>query len=160
MLHCAAILAHAVRDEVFLWGSNVGGTAVVARMTATHGVPKLVFVSANCLWASGFGRPVVEQDEPRPVKVYGRSKWEGERSLQRHQGAFDFVVLRSPTMVDTGRLGLLTILFDFIREGRRVWVVGGGPTPISSSTPPTSPTPACVPSECRARRATTSAPTT
>ncbi len=26
----------------------------------------------------------------------------------------------------SGRLGLLTILFDFIREGRRVWTVGDG----------------------------------
>jgi nucleoside-diphosphate-sugar epimerase len=28
--------------------------------------------------------------------------------------------------MDGGRLGLLTILFEFIDEGRKVWVVGGG----------------------------------
>lgn len=28
--------------------------------------------------------------------------------------------------MDQGRLGLLTILFEFIDEGRKVWVVGGG----------------------------------
>jgi UDP-glucose 4-epimerase len=126
VFHCAAILAHAVKDKDFLWGSNVDGTAVVARMTAKHGVPKLVFISSNCLWARSFGRPVVEEDEPEPVEIYGRSKWEAERVLERHHGDFDSVVLRSPTIVDTGRLGLLAILFDFIREGRRVWVVGSG----------------------------------
>jgi UDP-glucose 4-epimerase len=36
------------------------------------------------------------------------------------------VVIRCPTILDFGRLGLLSILFEFIDEGRRVWTVGGG----------------------------------
>ncbi len=28
--------------------------------------------------------------------------------------------------MDSGRLGLLSILFEFIDEGRKVWTVGGG----------------------------------
>src|SRR5207237_3215093 len=35
-------------------------------------------------------------------------------------------VLRTPTIMDAGRLGLLAILFEFIDEGRKVWVVGSG----------------------------------
>ncbi|HSH61926.1 MAG TPA: NAD-dependent epimerase/dehydratase family protein [Acidimicrobiales bacterium] len=35
-------------------------------------------------------------------------------------------MFRCPTIIDSGRLGLLAILFDFIREGRKVWVVGDG----------------------------------
>jgi nucleoside-diphosphate-sugar epimerase len=126
VFHCAAILAHAVKDRDFLWGSNVEGTAVLAGAAATHHVPKLVFISSNCLWAQNFGRAVTEHDEPQPVEVYGRSKWEAEKVLRSHRNDFDAVILRSPTIVDSGRLGLLAILFDFIREGRRVWVVGRG----------------------------------
>lgn len=126
VLHCAAMLAHAVKDRDLLWTSNVDATALLAECTARHHVPKLVFISSNCLWARGFGRPVREDDQPEPVEIYGRSKWEAERILQRHDGDFDSVILRSPTIVDSGRLGLLAILFDFIREGRRVWVVGKG----------------------------------
>jgi nucleoside-diphosphate-sugar epimerase len=126
VFHCAAMLAHAVKDESFLWSSNVDGTAVLARAAASHKVPKFVFISSNCLWGESFHRPVTEDDQPRPIEIYGRSKWEGEKILERHRDDFDVVVLRSPTIVDAGRLGLLTILFDFIREGRRVWVVGKG----------------------------------
>ncbi|MGI9120733.1 MAG: NAD-dependent epimerase/dehydratase family protein [Acidimicrobiales bacterium] len=126
VFHCAAILAHAVADKDFLWSSNVDGTAILARVTAAHGVHRLVFVSSNCLWGERFDRAVTEQDEPRPVEIYGRSKWEAEKIFQRHHADFDSVILRSPTIIDTGRLGLLAILFDFIREGRRVWVVGAG----------------------------------
>jgi nucleoside-diphosphate-sugar epimerase len=126
VFHCAAILAHAVKDTSFLWSSNVEGTAVLARAAAAHRVSKLVFISSNCLWGESFHRPVTEEDEPRPVEIYGRSKWEAEKVLTRHRDDLDCIILRSPTIIDEGRLGLLAILFEFIREGRRVWVVGKG----------------------------------
>ena len=126
VFHCAAILAHAVKDKQFLWASNVSGTRTLARVTAAHDVPKLVFISSNCLWGEGLGRPVTEDDEPRPVEIYGRSKQEGENILVGHAQDFDCVILRSPTIMGEGRLGLVSILFDFIREGRRIWMVGAG----------------------------------
>jgi UDP-glucose 4-epimerase len=36
------------------------------------------------------------------------------------------VILRCPTIIDSGRLGLLAILFEFIEDGKKVWVVGDG----------------------------------
>ncbi len=36
------------------------------------------------------------------------------------------IILRCPTIIDSGRLGLLAILFEFIQDGKKVWVVGGG----------------------------------
>jgi len=126
VFHCAAILAHAVSDENLLWGSNVDGTEALARQAAKHGVEKIVFTSSNCLWGNSLGRPVREDDTPDPVEIYGRSKWEAEKVLMRYRDRVDSVVLRCPTIIDSGRLGLLAILFDFIREGRKVWVVGDG----------------------------------
>ncbi len=126
VFHCAAILAHAVTDENFLWTSNVDGTEVVARQAVKHAVKKIVFTSSNCLWGNSMHRPVREDDTPDPVEIYGRSKWEAEKVLMRYRGGVDSVVFRCPTIIDSGRLGLLAILFDFIREGRKVWVVGDG----------------------------------
>jgi nucleoside-diphosphate-sugar epimerase len=124
--HCAAMLAHAVRDKDFLWQSNVEGTENVAEAAARRGADTLVFISSNCLWADNMGRPVLESDTPSPVEIYGRSKWEGEKVLSRYRDRLNVVTIRSPTIIDEGRLGLLAILFEFISEGRRVWVVGGG----------------------------------
>lgn len=126
VFHCAAVFAHAVRDTRLLWRCNVEGTRRVARATADHGVPKLVFISSNCLWGRSFRRAVSEEDEPCPVETYGRSKWQAEKILLGHSRYFGCTVLRSPTIMGGGRLGLASILFDFIREGRRVWVVGKG----------------------------------
>lgn len=126
VVHCAAILAHAVKDKRFLWESNVDGTRNVAAMARKHGVPRLVFTSSNCLWGENLGKPVREDEPPRPIEVYGRSKWEGERILHEYSRDLHTVIIRCPTIIDSGRLGLLSILFEFIHEGRRVWVVGGG----------------------------------
>ena len=126
VFHCAAILAHDVTDEKFLWSCNVDGTRAVAEMAKRQGVPKLIFTSTNCLWAKNFGRPVREDDAPEPVEIYGRSKLAAEKVLEEYRGDFDCVILRTPTIMDAGRLGLLAILFEFIAEGRKVWVVGSG----------------------------------
>ncbi|MBS2024783.1 MAG: NAD(P)-dependent oxidoreductase [Deltaproteobacteria bacterium] len=126
IFHCAAVLAHAVKDENFLWTSNVDGTRNVAALAKSAKIPKLVSISSNCLWAQNHGRPVTEDDAPAPVEIYGRSKWEGEKILREFTGDTDVTVIRTPTIIEAGRLGLLAILFEFIDEGRKVWVVGGG----------------------------------
>jgi nucleoside-diphosphate-sugar epimerase len=72
------------------------------------------------------GHPVKEDHPPDPIELYGRSKLEAERVVQTYANQFPCTIVRTPTIIDEGRLGLLTILFDFIRENRRVWVVGQG----------------------------------
>jgi UDP-glucose 4-epimerase len=126
VFHCAAILAHAVKDKQFLWESNVEGTRNVVEAAAKHNVKQLVFTSSNCLWAENLHRPVREDDIPNPVEIYGKSKLEGEKILLSHRDRVNVVIIRCPTIMDAGRLGLLGILFEFIDEGRKVWTVGGG----------------------------------
>jgi nucleoside-diphosphate-sugar epimerase len=129
VMHCAAMLAHDVKDETLLWTSNVDGTRRVAEAAARAGVGMLVNISSNCLWAEGFGRPVTEADVPAPVELYGRSKLQAENELaavREQHPELQVVTLRCPTIIDGGRLGLLAILFEFIEDGKKVWVVGDG----------------------------------
>jgi nucleoside-diphosphate-sugar epimerase len=126
VFHIAAMLAHGKMSRELLWTCNVDGTRVVAECARQAGVKKLVFTSSNCLWASNMGRPVREDDPPAPAELYGESKLEGERLLHQFEDELDVVILRCPTIIDSGRLGLLAILFEFIRENKTVWVVGSG----------------------------------
>ncbi len=126
VFHCAAMLAHAVQDKNMLWTSNVNGTRVVAEAAKKHGVQKLIFISSNCLWGESIGRPIREDDTPNPVEIYGKSKLEAEKILHTFENDMSVVIIRSTTIIDSGRLGLLAILFAFIDEGKKVWVVGGG----------------------------------
>ncbi len=127
VLHCAAQLAHGTRiNENLLWTSNVDATVLLAETARAHGVKPFVFVSTNCLWASDLGHPVQEADLPAPVEIYGRSKLEAEQRLQAFTDDLDLVILRCPTIMDEGRLGLLAILYEFIDDNKTVWVVGDG----------------------------------
>jgi UDP-glucose 4-epimerase len=126
VFHCAAMLAHGAMDEQLLWSSNVNGTRNVAEACRRFGVPTLVFTSTNCLWASNLGHAVAEDEKPQPIEIYGRSKLAAEDALAEYRNALSVIILRCPTIIDSGRLGLLAILFEFIQDGKKVWVVGGG----------------------------------
>ena len=125
--HIAAQLAHGKMDENLLWTSNVDATRILAETARDAGVKPFVFLSSNCLWASNLGHPVHEEnDVPAPVEIYGKSKLEGEHVLEQFNTALDVVIIRCPTIMDSGRLGLLAILYEFIDDGKTVWVVGDG----------------------------------
>ena len=123
--HCAAMLAHDTISANELWTSNVDGTHNVALACRHARVKKLVFISTNCLWAHNVGHEVTEDEPPAPVELYGRSKLAGEEALHDFTD-LQIVTIRCPTIIDEGRLGLLAILFEFIEDGKRVWVVGDG----------------------------------
>jgi nucleoside-diphosphate-sugar epimerase len=126
VFHLAAMLAHDRMERELLWTSNVDGTGVIANCAREAGVKKLVFTSSNCLWASNLGRPVREDDPPAPAEVYGESKLAAEKVLRQFEDGLEVVILRCPTIIDSGRLGLLAILFDFIHANKTVWIVGSG----------------------------------
>jgi nucleoside-diphosphate-sugar epimerase len=126
VVHAAAVLAHERPGKDELWSSNVEGTKIICEVTKEAGCDSLVFLSSNCLWAEEFDHPVTELETPSPIEIYGQSKWEGEKIVQSFNSEFKAIIFRSPTIVAAGRLGLLGILFQFIEEGRRVYIVGSG----------------------------------
>ena len=126
VVHAAAVLAHERPGKDELWSSNVEGTKIICEVAKQAGCDSLVFLSSNCLWAEEFDQPVTEIEPPNPIELYGQSKWEGEIIVESFNSSLKTVIFRSPTIVSAGRLGLLGILFQFIEEGRRVYIVGRG----------------------------------
>jgi nucleoside-diphosphate-sugar epimerase len=125
VMHCAALLAHGSVDEKELWTSNVDGTRNLADACRDSGTRKLVFISTNCLWGANPGHPIKEDEPPAPIESYGRSKLAAERLLTEYRD-LQVIILRCPTVIDSGRLGLLAILFEFIQENKKIWAVGSG----------------------------------
>ncbi len=126
IFHCAALLAHVKKELKNLWSSNVDGTKNIAEYAKKYNVKKIVFTSTNCLWGKSFDYPVTEDEKPEPIEIYGKSKLEGEKILLSYSDCINSVIFRCPTIMDEGRLGLLGILFEFIDEGRKLWMVGDG----------------------------------
>ena len=125
IFHLAALLAHVKKDLPRLWKSNVDGTKNVLEFAEKFGIKHIVFTSSNCLWAKNFDDLVSEDEPPNPIEIYGKSKLEGEKILLDSKQVKS-VIIRCPTIMDEGRLGLLGILFAFIDENRKLWMVGDG----------------------------------
>ncbi len=126
IFHVAAVLAHDKRNFHRLWRSNVDGTRNVMETASELGIRKVVFTSSNCVFATTYDTAVDESTPVSPIEEYGRTKVAGEEIVGGYAGSVQGVSIRCPTIVGAGRLGLLTILFDFVREGRRMYLVGGG----------------------------------
>jgi dTDP-4-dehydrorhamnose reductase len=62
------------------WTTNVDGSYRVARAAAAAGA-RLVHLSTDVVFDGRKGARYVEDDEPRPVTAYGRSKAEAERRV-------------------------------------------------------------------------------
>lgn len=125
IFHVAALLAHVTADPNELWSANVDGTKNVMECAKQLSIAKVVFTSTNCVFSTGFTEPVNEQTATQPIEIYGKSKLAAEEIITSYKDVSS-VVVRCPTIIAAGRLGLLTILFDFVREGRRLYVVGDG----------------------------------
>lgn len=126
VFHFAAMLAHERKMIKDLWSSNVDGTKNIYDMCEKHGVPKIVFTSSNCLWGHSFDYEVPEDEVPSPIEVYGKSKVEGENILLKPSETVKAVIIRCPTIMDEGRLGLLAILYEFVDDNKKLWMVGNG----------------------------------
>ncbi len=126
VFHVAAMLAHAIKDTRDLVDSNVAGTRNVVEAAVAAGVPHLVFTSSNCIVGKPERQPVGEDDPAHPLELYGVTKLQGERILAEYRDRLNITMIRCPTIMGGGRLGLLSILYEFIHEGRKVWILGDG----------------------------------
>ncbi len=126
IFHCAALLAHDVKNKKDLWTSNVDGTRNILEYAIKNNCKQLQFISTNCLWGKNFTHNVTEIEEPDPIEIYGKSKLECEKMLLENKDKINSIIFRSPTIIDEGRLGLLSLLFEFIDENRKIPIVGDG----------------------------------
>jgi len=106
---------------------NVDGTRTILEAALRAGVPRAIVVSSTAVYGVPDTHPIIESAPLDGVGHYGRSKIEAEQ-VARSLGAAgpEVVILRPKTFLGPERLGVFQILFDWIREGRRVPILGDG----------------------------------
>src|SRR5918997_1473741 len=126
LVHAAAALPiRGGREEIS--SVNVEGTLTLLSAAAEAGVRRVVFVSSTAVYGVPDKHPIEEDDPLVGVGQYGESKIEAEdvcRAFMRR--GLESVILRPKTFVGPERLGVFEILFDWIREGRRIYMLGDG----------------------------------
>jgi nucleoside-diphosphate-sugar epimerase len=126
LIHSAAALPIR-RSESEIRSVNVDGAATVVRAAVEAGVSKAIVVSTTAVYGVPETHPITEETPLAPLGAYGESKAEAEEVFRRlGAGHLDIVIVRPKTFLGSGRLGVFEILFDWIREGRRIYILGNG----------------------------------
>lgn len=86
-------------DEAHAYATNTLGTKFVAHAARRHGIP-MVYISTAGVFDGAKDEPYHEWDDPRPLNVYGKSKWEGERIVE--QCVAEHFIIRAGWMVGGG----------------------------------------------------------
>jgi nucleoside-diphosphate-sugar epimerase len=106
---------------------NVEGAAVTFAAAAEAGVGRVVLISSTAVYGVPERHPIHEDDPLVGVGHYGESKIEAERLCEAFaRRGLETVIVRPKTFVGPERLGVFEILFDWIREGRRIPILGDG----------------------------------
>src|ERR687898_1001884 len=126
LVHAAAALPiRGSRAEIE--SVNVDGTLTLLSAAAHAGVRRGGFVSLDAVYGVPEKHPIEEDDPLQGVGHYGASKIEAEDAVRAFvRRGLDCVILRPKTFIGPERLGVFEILFDWIRDGRRIYTLGDG----------------------------------
>jgi nucleoside-diphosphate-sugar epimerase len=123
VVHAAAALPiQASRESIR--SVNVTGTEHVLDAARQAGARRVVFISSTAVYGVPERHPIEEDDPLVGVGWYGESKIDAEALCR--VAAVETTIIRPKTFVGPERLGVFEILFDWIREGRRIYILGKG----------------------------------
>ena len=115
------------KDRHLFDSVNRNGTENLVRAALAQSVGKVVYTSSSAVFGAPKTNPVTEETLPTPAEAYGRAKLEGEKICKRYvKDGLDVAIIRPRTILGHGRLGIFQILFEWIRQGYNIPVLGKG----------------------------------
>jgi nucleoside-diphosphate-sugar epimerase len=117
----------AAMSEADIFAMNVAAVEHVLAGALAHGVRKVVHVSSSGVYGIPRTVPVAEDHPRRPLGAYGRSKIATEeRCREAGERGLDVTVLRPMSLFGPGMTGVFVLLFDWVRQGKNVYLLGAG----------------------------------
>ncbi len=132
VVHHNVALVPLTKSGAKFWEVNVEGSQIAAEEAARANVKAFVHMSSSAVYGAPDECPVTAATPLKPVEIYGRAKLAGEQAVRAvaAHGRLPLIVIRPRTILGEGRLGIFQILFDWIRAGKAVYVIGSGRVPF------------------------------
>lgn len=125
VVHAAAALPIQPRDQIRR--TDLKGTRVTLETARDAGVDRFVYVSTTAVYGiHDTPHPIAEDHPKNPVGPYGESKYQAELECLEYADEMFVSILRPKTFVGPERLGIMEVLFDWIRRGKNVYLLGDG----------------------------------
>ena len=127
VVHHNVALVPLAKDREAFWSVNRDGAHNLLQAALEVGVRKVVAMSSSAVFGVPEHNPVDESMPPRPQEDYGRAKLAAEKLCAEYVArGLDITIIRPRTILGHGRLGIMQILFEWIRRGDNVPVLGAG----------------------------------
>ncbi len=124
IVHAAAALPLWKPAEIR--SANINGTKVVFEVAEELGVERVVYISTTAVYGIPDHHPLYETDKMQGVGPYGESKVIAERIAASYRNRMCVPILRPKSFIGAGRLGVFDVLFDWVRRGKNIPIVGWG----------------------------------
>ena len=106
---------------------NIDGTLNILNASVSSSVKKVIYTSSSAVYGIPNMNPVTEKMTPIPRENYGKAKYIAEKKcLDYMSNELDIIIIRPRTILGHGRLGIFQILFEWIRSGNNIPVLGKG----------------------------------
>ncbi|MFA5935810.1 MAG: decaprenyl-phosphate phosphoribosyltransferase [Patescibacteria group bacterium] len=126
VIHNAALVPLTRGGDLF-WDVNVNGTKTVLEVAKELCVRKVIFISSSSVYGiPENGAVITEETKLNPFEAYGKSKAAAEEVCQSFKKDLDVSILRPRTILGPGRMGLMSLLFDWVASNQRVYILGKG----------------------------------
>lgn len=127
VVHHNVALVPLAKDKAAFFAVNEGGTKNLLEAAKKKNVRKVVSMSSSAVYGAPAANPVDDDTPLRPGEEYGKAKLAAEElcRVYARQG-LDVTIVRPRTIMGHGRLGIMQILFEWIRQGRNIPVLGSG----------------------------------
>jgi nucleoside-diphosphate-sugar epimerase len=128
IVHHNAALVPLTKSGRNFWEVNVEGSRIVAEEAVRAGVKGFIHMSSSALFGVPEKTPIPPEASPHPVEIYGHAKLAGEKAIREvlEGTGMPLIVIRPRTILGEGRLGIFQIVFEWISQGKNVYVIGNG----------------------------------
>ena len=126
IVHLASQIDFAANSQNELYKNNIESTKNIIKITEELNIKKIIFTSSNSIYLGKKNSLIKNNDNPSPVDEYGRSKVDSEALLLAGASNYDVNILRCPNIIDAGRVGMLSILFELLENNATLWVIDNG----------------------------------
>lgn len=128
IIHFASDIFDTKKKNVY--SNNVKSVSNLLKICKKYKINKFYFSSTFSIYERNYNFLINETEPISAKNIYGISKAESERILLSSDSEISVIIFRLPIVVDVTRVHRLGIVFEFIKDGKKIFIPGKGDNKI------------------------------